>query len=89
MSSLAGVVQRPAVAIDRKARGLLTREPTKREMDVLLLIAEGLSDREVAERLGISLETARNHGKHLRTKTGMENRTALTLYAIRKGFVTP
>lgn len=91
MSSLAEAVQRQASPIERKPRGLglFTTELTNREIEVLRLISEGLCDKDIAVRLGISLETAKSHGKHLRTKTGMENRTALTLYAIRKGLVTP
>jgi non-specific serine/threonine protein kinase len=48
---------------------------SRREREVLALVAEGLTNRQIAERLVISPVTARNHVSSILTKLGMENRT--------------
>ena len=50
---------------------------TPREGDVARLVAEGLSNAEVAERLGISVATVKDHVHHILERTGHRNRTAL------------
>jgi DNA-binding CsgD family transcriptional regulator len=49
-------------------------EPTRRELDILELIAHGLENHEIAERLGISTETVKTHVRHLLAKLGARNR---------------
>jgi DNA-binding NarL/FixJ family response regulator len=51
---------------------------TPREADVASLVAEGLSNAEVARRLGISVATVKDHVHHILERTGYRNRTALT-----------
>ena len=58
---------------------------TARERDVMHLIAEGLSDREIASRLSISPRTVHGHVTNLLAKLGVESRTAAAAYAIRHG----
>jgi serine/threonine-protein kinase PknK len=58
---------------------------TIRELDVLHLLAEGLSDREIAQALFISPRTVGGHVTNLLTKLGLESRTAAAAYAIRRG----
>lgn len=58
---------------------------TPRELEVLRLIAEGLTNRDIAERLSLSERTVENHVLHVLTKLALSSRTAATAYAIRHG----
>lgn len=58
---------------------------TRRERQFLVLIPHGATTREIAERLGISLLTARKHRENLMRKLGLRNGAELTAYAIRLG----
>jgi DNA-binding NarL/FixJ family response regulator len=58
---------------------------TPRERQVLQLIAEGASNRIVAERLGLSIKTVDTHRSRLMKKLGIHDQTRLVKYAIRKG----
>ncbi|MFZ2012997.1 MAG: LuxR C-terminal-related transcriptional regulator [Nocardioides sp.] len=60
---------------------------TAREAQVLRLIAEGSTTRDVSERLFISAKTADNHIQHIYTKLGVTNRAAATRWALDHGFV--
>jgi DNA-binding NarL/FixJ family response regulator len=62
---------------------------TPRELDVVKLIAEGLTSEEIAEALIISPKTVERHRANLLEKLGMRNRVELTRYAIRRGLVEP
>jgi two-component system, NarL family, response regulator LiaR len=67
-----------------------TTDPlSERELDVLRLIAEGLSNQEIADRLVISERTARNHVGNILSKLHLANRTQAALFAFRKGIYTP
>ncbi|MCL4296782.1 MAG: response regulator transcription factor [Anaerolineae bacterium] len=61
---------------------------TDREREVLQLIVEGFSNREIAERLHISLKTAGVHRINLMHKLNIHNVTELTKFAIRKGIIS-
>ena len=58
---------------------------SERELEVLTLIAEGLSNQEIADRLTISERTARNHVGNILAKLHLANRTQAALYAVRSG----
>lgn len=62
---------------------------TPREEEVLKLIAEGHSSREIADALVISLKTVESHRANILGKLGMRDRTQLTRYAIRAGLIEP
>ncbi|MBR5094711.1 MAG: response regulator transcription factor [Oscillospiraceae bacterium] len=64
-------------------------ELTERELEVLRLLAEGLTDREIAERLVLSVTTVHYHVKNLIQKTGQSSRTELAVNAVRSGIVVP
>jgi DNA-binding NarL/FixJ family response regulator len=61
---------------------------TPREREVLKLIAEGHTSREIAESLFISLKTVMGHRTKLMEKLNLHNRTELIKYAMRKGIVS-
>ncbi|MFE5670952.1 helix-turn-helix transcriptional regulator [Agromyces sp. NPDC056523] len=58
---------------------------TARELEVIGLIAEGRSNRDIAARLVISEHTAANHVRNILTKIGAENRTQAAMYARERG----
>ncbi len=60
---------------------------TDREKQVLKLVADGRSNKEVADVLGISVKTAMTHREHVMEKLGVHNRTELVRFAIRKGVI--
>jgi DNA-binding NarL/FixJ family response regulator len=62
-------------------------ELTARELEVLGLLSEGLSNRDIGERLGIAEKTVRIHMTHIFDKLGVEDRTQAVLTAIQRGLV--
>jgi two-component system nitrate/nitrite response regulator NarL len=67
---------------------LVSVEPlTEREMEVLQLVAEGKSNKEIAESLVISESTAKNHLRNILGKLHLRNRIQAAVYAVREGLV--
>lgn len=64
-------------------------EFTERELDTLRKLVSGLSDREIAEQLGISYNTVRVYITNMLQKTGYSSRTELALKAAKSGIVVP
>jgi DNA-binding NarL/FixJ family response regulator len=62
---------------------------SNRESEILKLIAEGNTSREIAELLVISEKTVERHRANILDKLGMRDRVDLTRYAIRRGLVEP
>ena len=62
---------------------------TPREEEVLKVVAEGYSSKEIAEMLVISIKTVHRHRANLLHKLGMRDRLELTRYAIRAGLIEP
>ena len=60
---------------------------TQREKEILQLIAEGKSNKEVATLLNVSLNTVETHRTHLMQKLDLHNTAEIVLYAVRKGVV--
>ena len=60
---------------------------TRRETDVLVLIAEGKTNQETADNLGISIETVKEHVQNLLRKIGVRDRTQAAVWAVRCGLV--
>jgi two-component system response regulator NreC len=63
-------------------------ELTPREREVLTCIAEGLTNREIAETLVISAKTVDRHRENIMRKLNLHNRVELVKYAIEKGLIT-
>ncbi len=62
---------------------------TARESEVVKLIAEGLTSREIGELLFISEKTVERHRANVLDKLGLRDRVALTRYAVRRGLIEP
>jgi len=62
-------------------------ELTDRQKQVLKLIAEGRTNKEIADLLCLSIKTVMGHGSNIMEKLGVHNRTELIKYAIRKGLI--
>jgi len=62
---------------------------TPRELEVLKLIAEAHSSKEIAKLLFISIKTVERHRQNILDKLGMRDRVELTRYAIRRGLIQP
>jgi DNA-binding NarL/FixJ family response regulator len=63
--------------------------PSERELEVLERIARGGSNREIAEELGISTQTVKNHISSILRKLSLSDRTQAVLYALRRGWIEP
>ncbi len=75
--------------LDRMRRG--ERIPgtvlTEREDEVIKRVAEGMSSKEIAQALTISIRTVERHRENIPAKLGMRDRTQLTRHAIRAGLI--
>jgi len=60
---------------------------TARETEILALVASGLSDREIAERLVLSPHTVHRHVANVRTKLGLPTRAAAVAAAAKRGLL--
>ena len=63
-------------------------ELTEREIEIMILIAEGLSNKEIGEKLFISHRTVDSHRTNLMKKVGVNNIAGLIRFAIKTGFVS-
>ena len=66
----------------------LTEPLTERETEVLQLVASGLSNRGIAERLHVSETTVRTHVSRVLGKLGVKNRVQAALFALRTGIAS-
>jgi DNA-binding NarL/FixJ family response regulator len=92
-----GLVLDPAIAREAfevradSTTGEATEDPyeslTDREKQVLRLVAEGKSNKEVASLLDISVKTAMSHREHIFSKLGLHSRTDLVKFALTKGVI--
>ncbi|HTF08936.1 MAG TPA: response regulator transcription factor [Asanoa sp.] len=73
----------------RDGEDLPARTITDREEEVLKLVAEGHSSRQIADLLYISVKTVERHRANLLQKLGLRDRLELTRYAIRVGLIEP
>lgn len=73
---------------DAHSNRLDTGQLTEREYEVLGLIARGMSNREIAEKIFISEKTVKTHVSNILSKLHLEDRTQAAIYALKHGFVT-
>jgi DNA-binding NarL/FixJ family response regulator len=82
-----------ALVRDYAARGGRDEEEfdvlTPRELEVLKLIAEAYTSKQIADELFISIKTVDRHRQNILDKLGMRDRVELTRYAIRRGLIQP
>jgi len=71
---------------EREARASI-EQITRREMQVLQSLAEGLTNREIAERLHMSVDTERTHMMNILSKLGVHSRLQALLFAARHGLI--
>jgi len=62
---------------------------TEREVEILDLVARGRPNREIADDLGISVNTVRNHIRNILDKLHMHSRLEAAMYAVRQGLIDP
>ncbi len=74
----------PAAQTERDALAALS----ERELEVVRLVAEGLSNKEISSRLSLSDKTVKNHISHILAKMNLTARTQVAVYAIRAGLVS-
>ena len=72
---------------EQKERSKKEELLTKRELEVLKLIAEGLFNKEIAYQLSISEKTVKNHVSNIFKKIGVSDRTQAAVYAIKHNVV--
>ena len=60
---------------------------TAREVEVLILLARGMSNRQIAERLVITPKTAGNHVEHIYVKIGASSRAGAAMFAVQHGLL--
>ena len=66
-----------------------TPTATPREREIISLIARGLSNREIAELLNLSVLTVRTHRQNLMDKFSLRNAAEITAFAVQRGYYTP
>ena len=79
----------PALARTPSLPGERPQALTPRELEVLQLICDGLSNRQIADRLGVSVNTVAVHRANVMNTLGVHKTAELVMYAIRHGLVTP
>ena len=62
---------------------------TQREHQVMEMLARGMTNREIAEKLEISIKTVDTHRAHVLKKLDLRNNSELTRFAVKHGYVTP
>jgi DNA-binding NarL/FixJ family response regulator len=86
---LAGRRVVPAAVAQGLAERAYQADLSPRETEVLSLLVEGLSNKDIASRLGLAEATVKTHLTHILDKLGVEDRTQAALAAITRGIVLP
>jgi DNA-binding NarL/FixJ family response regulator len=84
---VADAVLQPAAATATDDESELVESLTARELDVLELLAQGLANKAIAERLGISDQTVKFHVASITSKLGAANRTDAVRLGVRRGLI--
>jgi DNA-binding CsgD family transcriptional regulator len=83
MESLSVKLENEATAVPE--RSAAPHRLTSRELEVLVLLADGRSNRAIADTLSLSERTVENHVQHLLTKLDLDSRAAAAAWAVRHG----
>ncbi|MGB9775837.1 MAG: LuxR C-terminal-related transcriptional regulator [Anaerolineae bacterium] len=86
--TLAGLLVRGYLRCLQVGQAEPEKTPTPRQQEVLRLLAEGLTSREIAERLGLSVKTVEHHRENIMERLGLRTRADLIRYALQKGLIT-
>ena len=73
---------------DQPEQGTPQEILTDREIDVLKLLATGLANKEIADKLNISVNTVITHRKNISQKTGIKSVSGLTIYAVTQKLIS-
>ena len=73
--------------LSNRNRHVLHEELTNREQEILLLIAQGMSNQEIADELFITLKTVKTHVSNILAKLEVEDRTQAAIYAFKYGLI--
>jgi DNA-binding NarL/FixJ family response regulator len=73
--------------IDIQTTSTTRGKVSKREMDVLLLVKDGLRNPEIADQLGLSTKTVENHVRSILQKLGAKNRTEAVVIALKNSII--
>jgi DNA-binding NarL/FixJ family response regulator len=85
----AGSALRAQIDRARRAKGHSGDVLTRRELEVLKLVAEGHSSREIADELTITVKTVDRHRSNIMSKLDVTDRVQLARHAIRRGLIEP
>jgi DNA-binding NarL/FixJ family response regulator len=88
-STASKILKEYAMQARRKSAAEMEEELSVREKDVLQLLASGLTNKEIGNKLGIAENTVKNHLKNILGKLHLENRVQAATFALQKGFVPP
>ena len=77
----------PFEQLSNRNRHVLHEELTNREQEILLLIAQGMSNQEIADELFITLKTVKTHVSNILAKLEVEDRTQAAIYAFKHGLI--
>jgi two-component system, NarL family, response regulator NreC len=88
-SELADVLVQDALSERRKMKAERRQVLSDRELQVLKLVAEGFSSREIADQISISTKTVEAYRARFATKLGLTSRAQIVQYALNLGFLSP
>lgn len=77
-----------SVTNDKRDPSNQQKDLSSREIDVLKLLSEGLSNKEIADKLNVSIHTVISHRKSITGKTGIKSQSGLTIYAISNNIIS-
>ena len=68
---------------------IITFDNSERENEIIVLIAEGLTNEQIAEQLFLSKHTVNTHRKNIMAKLGVKNTAGIVMYAVKTNLVSP
>ena len=90
--SILDTIRKEDIDIDELSEVEYTCDPvviSGREIEVITLIAEGLTNAQISEKLFLSKHTVNTHRKNIMAKLGVKNTAGIVMYAIKENFISP